>query len=176
MVPIVFAAKSATDGTQIVLKCNSFKGTGEVSGPKALTTTLVLNQCKSSTSGPTAKCSNTAKAEEIVATPSNGEVGRISVNTVGVRLEFNLEAVCRAGTTTYPLAINGSAIGQINPVNTKSNRFTIKFTCSGYDQVPAMFESGPPAVLVSTVGVAPPEPTAVETTMFLKMAVTEIKP
>jgi hypothetical protein len=179
MVPIVFAAKDPeTEAAQIILTCRWFKGTGQVTGPKTLTTTLTLNGCKSGTATGTSavRCSNTEKAEEITATPSNGELGRISANAVGVRLEFNLEAVCRSRTTTFPLTIKGSAIGRINPVNTKSNRFTIRFTRSGYEQVPAMFEGGPPTVLVSTLGAAPPEPTAVETTMFLKMAATEIKP
>jgi hypothetical protein len=157
IVPLVFAAKDPeTEGTQIILTCRWFKGDGQVSGPKTLTTTLTLNGCRSSTGSSSAKCSNTEKAEEIAATPSNGEVGRISTNTVGVRLEFNLEAVCRTRTTTYPLTVKGSAIGQIKPVNTKSNRFTIRFTRSGYEQVPAMFEGGPPTVLVSTVGAAAP--------------------
>ncbi|HEV7584409.1 MAG TPA: hypothetical protein VGO14_01390 [Solirubrobacteraceae bacterium] len=178
VVPIVFAAKEPEgEGTQIVLTCRWFKGSGEVTGPKTLTTTLTLNGCKSATGTSAARCSNTEKPEEIVAAPSNGELGRISPNTVGVRLEFNLEAVCRMGTSTFPLTVKGSAIGQINPLATKSNRFTLRFTRSGYEQVPTMFEGGPPTVLVSAVGAAPPEPTAVETNMFLKFpVVTEIKP
>jgi hypothetical protein len=148
-----------------------------VSGPKTLTTTLTLSGCQSSASTPAAKCTNTEKEQQIVMTPSNGELGPInSANAVGVRLEFNLEAVCTSRTATYPLTIKGSAIGRINPVNTKSNRFTIDFTRSGYEQVPAMFEGGPPTVLVSAVGANAPEPTAVETRMFLKFpVVTEIK-
>jgi hypothetical protein len=179
IVPISFAAKEPEGaGTEIVLTCNTFKGDGQVTGPKTLTTTLVLSGCHSN-STPAAKCSNSEKAGEIVATPSTGELGRIdaSSNSVGLRLEFNLEAVCKSRTSTYPLSIKGSAIGVIKPVNTKSNRFTIKFTRSGYEQVPAMFEGGPPTVLVSTVGVNPPQPTAVQTTMFVKFPTpTEIKP
>jgi hypothetical protein len=174
-----FAKEPEGGGTQEVLACSSFKGDGQVTGPKTLTTTLVLTGCHSSTTGTLAACSNTEKSREIVADPSNGELGRInaSQSSVGVRLEFNFEAVCRSRTSTYPLTVKGSAIGEIKPVNTKSNRFTIRFTRSGYEQTPAMFEGGAPTVLVSTVGVNPPEPTAVETTMFLKFpAVTEIKP
>jgi hypothetical protein len=179
IVPVIFAAKSAEgESSEIVLECSTMKGQGEVTGPESLTTTLVFGGCRSYASKPAAACSNSTKPYEIVATPANGELGVInaSTNSVGLRFEFNLEATCHNHTTSYPLTIKGSAIGEITPVNTKSNRFRVKFKRSGYEQVPQSFEAGPPTVLVSDVGLAPPEPTAVETTMFLTFPkVTEIK-
>jgi hypothetical protein len=37
----------------------------------------------------------------------------------------------------------------------------VKFRRSGFEQQPKMFEGGPPTVLESVIGTAPPEPTAV---------------
>lgn len=179
IVPVVFAAKSPEgETTRIVLQCQTLKGEGEVTGPETLTTTMVFGGCHSPATTPPSACTNTEKTYEIVAAPSNGELGVIneSANAVGLRMEFNLEAVCHFHTSAMPLTIKGSAIGQITPVNTKSNRYRVRFTRSGYEQVPPSFEAGPPTVLVSALGAEPPEPTAVETTMFLTFRkVAEIK-
>jgi hypothetical protein len=100
----------------------------------------------------------------------------LQCQTDRLRLEFNLEAVCKSPKATYNVRIRGSAIGEIRPINTLSNVFTVAFKRSGWEQEPSMFEGGLPANLESEVGTSGPQPTAVDTTEFLKFPkVTEIR-
>lgn len=181
IVPVTFVARE-TQGEETIaatiLRCTTDKGEGSVTGSQTLTTTLTLTGCISNWPGHAAKCSNTTKPQEVVAAPSNGELGLISAsaNAVGLRLEFNLEAICTSRTGSYNVRIRGSAIGEIRPINTMSNVFTVSFKRNGWEQQPSMFEGGTPATLESEVGTSGPEPTAVETTEFLKFPkVTEIR-
>ena len=181
IVPITFVAQE-TEGQETIaatiLHCNTDKGEGSVTGPETLTTTLTFYGCTSRWPAPRATCSNSTKPQEVVAAPSNGELGLInaSTNSVGLRLEFNLEAICKSNAGTYNVRIRGSAIGEIHPINTMSNVFTVSFKRNGWEQEPTMFEGGTPATLESEVGTSGPQPTAVDTTEFLKFAkVTEIR-
>jgi hypothetical protein len=181
VVPVAFVAREMQGEEMVattILHCLTDKGEGSVTGPQTLTSTLTFTGCTSSWPGPRAKCSNTTKPYEIVAAPSNGELGLIDAgsNSVGLRLEFNLEAICTSNKGSYNVRIRGSAIGEIHPINTMSNVFTVTFKRSGWEQEPSMFEGGLPASLESEVGVSGPQPTAVETTEFLKFPkVTEIR-
>jgi hypothetical protein len=180
IVPVTFVAREG-EGESIaatILRCQTDKGEGSVTGPQTLTTTLTLTGCVSHWPEPRATCSNTTKPQEVVAAPSNGELGLInaSSNSVGLRFEFNLEAICKSPKSTYNVRIRGSAIGEIRPINTLSNVFTVAFKRSGWEQEPSTFEGGVPASLESEVGTSGPQPTAVDTTEFLKFAkVTEIR-
>jgi hypothetical protein len=181
IVPVTFVARETKGEETIaatILRCTTDKGEGSVTGPQTLTTTLTFTGCISNWPGHTAKCSNSTKPYEVVAAPSNGELGLIKANTnsVGLRLEFNLEAICKSRTETYNVRIRGSAIGEIHPINTLSNVFTDTFKRNGWEQEPSMFEGGTPATLESEVGTSGPQPTAVETNEFLKFPkVTEIR-
>jgi hypothetical protein len=97
-------------------------------------------------------------------------------NSAGLRIEFNTGGECRHGSSSTPFGISGTAIGEIMPVNTRSNRFAVRFRRNGFEQLPPSFEAGPPTVLETIFGAGPSAPAAIDTTVFFRFpTVTELR-
>jgi hypothetical protein len=126
--------------------------------------TLKLVACKYST-GKVSCHSSGAAAGEIVTSPLQGKLGfvqdheaegHVAVLSVGIDISAQ-PTLLTAECGTQRLAVSGSAIGVLTPVETMTKSFLLTFTQAGGAQQPESFEEEPKDTLSLSFGGGSPE-------------------
>jgi hypothetical protein len=143
--------------------CSGGTSSGEYTGAKTLTASLVLTGCKSQTSKQQCQ-SASAAAGEIVTSPLAGSLGFVediasetSVSAV-VGVDFShaptlLSAEC--GGLSEQLEVKGSVIVPISKIDKMSTSFSLKGKATAGKQQPEEFEGGVKDTLTATLGAGP---------------------
>jgi hypothetical protein len=161
------------------VKCSGSTGTGEYTGAKSLTVSLILTGCKSAATKEPCQSSSAASGE-IKTSPLAGVLGFIQdqateaepLVSVGVDLSHGpslLQAQC-AGISEE-LVVTGSVIGAIGKIDRMSLGNTLKFASGSGKQVPEAFEEGSKDTLTATLGSGP-----VQTGLTTAQAITNEEP
>jgi hypothetical protein len=132
------------------ISCSVATYNGEYTGAKTASVTVDLIGCLNAETHK--KCqSNPVKEGEIEPpSPLEGELGLINIGGIQhVGLDLKRSPAIVVFTCGEPLeapevtgTLEGSVIGQINPVNTMREEFRLKYRAEGLTQVPESFEGG----------------------------------
>ena len=146
------------DGATI--KCSSSTTSGEYTGAKTLTASLVLSGCESKTTKQA--CQSTgAAAGEIRTSPLAGTLGFVKdeakgtevLASVGVDLSHSPSLfTAECGGISEHVEVKGSVIVPISKVDKMSSSFSAKAAASNGKQVPEEFEGGAQDTLTATLG------------------------
>jgi alpha-tubulin suppressor-like RCC1 family protein len=131
---------------------------GEYTGPKTETIShLTLDACLDVT--PNTRCQSNPLKEGVIesSVPLEGDLGFIlggEKPSVGWDLEPKPPAtslvsfVCGSGVSTAAVALEGSVIGRLTPINQMVLTFELLYKQSGGKQIPELFEGGARDVLI----------------------------
>jgi hypothetical protein len=152
----------------IPVKCKSDIDEGELTGPKTDTVIVRFKECEALGK----PCQSDAVAGEIVTKPMVSLLGFIKKATeVGIALSPETGTVlAEFECGGAPIVVEGSVIGKITPLKTKTTIFTLTFTQTGGVQSPTKLEGEPEDVLFTSIAGGPFEQSGEATTATLTMS------
>jgi hypothetical protein len=154
------------------IRCAASTSHGEYTGTKSATLGLTLTGCKLTSGGEACQSSGSAPGE-ITAAGLKATLGFIQdidkegevLASVGWDLQHEPSIISgECGSAKRALAVTGSVIAPISPVEKMAAAYTLKLTQTGGKQVPESFEEQPKDTLSETLGGGPSEQAGLKAT------------